>query len=196
MSGNRDYRNDPPSHQRLAARQASADRKRSPKYSSARNNHEHTPSQYPLDEYPQSRRVFTTDRNHLQDHRREYNEKHPRQERQPPNYYQRHSPKQRDIIDPRRQRSVSPRHSETQVREDRWYNDHRNIGTPGQRLSPRIVTRKGTTGMRKDEFRLITIKPGDLCIEKTAICDQNTVKMNMLEPQILGKGQNATQTIT
>ena len=136
MSGNRDYRNDPPSHQRLAARHAEANKKRSPEYSSARNNREYAPNQYPLEEYPQSRRVFTTDRDNLQDYRKEYNEKYPRLEGPSPNFNQRHSPKQRDIIDHRRQRPVSPRYSETQVREDRWKNDHRNIANPGHRLSP------------------------------------------------------------
>merc|ERR1719211_27236 len=143
MSGNRDYRNDPPSHHRLAARQAAANRRRSPEYPSPRNNHEYESNQYPLEEYPQSRRVFTVGRDHMQDYRREYNDKYPHQEREPPNYYKRYSPKPRDPIDHRRPRSISPRHSRTEVSEDRWNNYHRNIRNPGHRLSPAYRDKEG-----------------------------------------------------
>ena len=155
MSGSRDYRNDPPSHQRMAARQAAASRRLSPEYSS-RPRHEQT-NNYPLEDYPQSRRVFTSDRDHKQERRREYNDDHRSQERRSSLNYQQHSPQSRNMFEDKKRydirRSTSPGSSNQMRREDRWEGDPRNLRRSHNRSPPPIQNREGQ--QRYDERRVM-----------------------------------------
>ena len=164
MSGNRDYRHDPPSHQRLATRQAAASRKRSPEYPSIQHSSERSSRNYPLEDYPQTRRVFTSDNEHSR-YDKEYG--YAPRERTPPGYQKRNSPvPYRDEHDSRRQ-IVKLSHSSTNLsipvteerdwrREDCLKSRRSTQRSPpsdyrDRQQKPRYEEERMSTGYRREE---------------------------------------------
>ena len=164
MSNSRDFRSDPPSHQRLAARQAAASSHRSPDYPSDRHGYEQPREQYQPENYPQTRRVFTNDRDHRQDDRRDYTEDvhtYRSQARRSPNYYQQHPQQhtnmqeyQRRRNDHRRSATPTNRPESFEVkREDKWYDDRRNMRRSPPRSAPSPAYQSGQPQQRYERGR-------------------------------------------
>ena len=164
MSSSRDYRSDPPSHQRLAARQAAQKRNRSPEYMTDPRNYPHPSSQYGSEDYSQSRRVFTSDRDHREDNRRSYDDMHyyspQREGRRSPNYYNQHYSQPSNVgpgygrRDDRRH-SPSPNHSQSfrVPQEDKWHDDYRNRRSPFKSSAlPPDLQRPGPSSYQSEKY--------------------------------------------
>ena len=161
MSSSRDYRSDPPSHQRLAARQA-AQRSRSPEYMTNQRNYPQSSQQYGAEDYSQTRRVFTSDRDHRQHNTRDYNNMNyysPQMEgRRSPNYYhEQHTPSQHSNIQSKyvRRHSPSPNHSQSfRMRQDnKWHADYRNRRSPPRSdLAPPDPPRPSPSTYKREQY--------------------------------------------
>ena len=144
MGGNREYRNDPPPHHRYESRHGAGNMNRTPEHHSSRYSHD-LEEQYPLEDYPQSRRVYTTDRSDKND-RRDYNHSGHSKSRHPADVHQDY-PRSRDTK--QHMTYESPRHSRDNHEDYAWYND----GGVDERSSYRHSSPSyDTPKRRRDEY--------------------------------------------
>ena len=136
MSGNRDYTNNPPSHHRHEARHPVGSKKRSPEYHAARHKHEADPN-YPLEDYPESRKVYKNDYNDKSAKRKVYNHSNNQKRLRSPQPHQ-YSPEPRNTMDHRRhdiRNTISSRDSSNHHEDYSWYNDEGMDAGPSYRSS-------------------------------------------------------------